>query len=637
MIKIFFVVLLALMSLSMVITLIPGMTGITTDPNAIEVVAEVGGEKITTFDVQQGVLQLGRNNQVPAEMLWLYTEQVLDQLVLEKASVLQAERMGLRVSQEDLLMRLRLIPDLFPGGKFVGRDQYESMILERFGASVADFENRFRNSLLMEKLRQVVTDSIGVSQQEVREAFLKDNEKLVLHYVFFEPSAYKKDIAVTDAVLTEYYEQNKDRYQLPEQRKIQALMLETKAARETVAVTDAEKQRYYQDHLDSYRQQERASVRHVLFRATDKEPEKLEAARKKAEDVLQQLKAGTKFEEIAKKDSEDTATAVNGGDLGWIVRGQTVPNFEKAAFSLAPGTISEPIQTEYGIHILKVTEHEQARVRPLEEVQPEIQSLLLDEKAQNAISASAEQAAADWRRDPQKLDEVANKYHGTVSRPPAFSRGEAIQAIPGSQAVAEDVFVLEKGQIGRPVPVPTGYVIPLLEEIEPPRTPELAEVKEKVRTDYIDAQSSQQAQAKALDLAQDLERQERRDLNRRARALRLTPKTTEPVTRTGTIPSVGVVKDLGPRLNNMQPGEVAGPVPIGGGRIVFQLESRQPPDEENFAIQSDPIRQRLLSEKQNMAFALFQDSLKARMTETGDVKIHQAVLERLNASATRQF
>jgi len=635
MVKVFFVVLLALMSISMVITMIPGMTGITTDPNALEVVAEVGGDRITTFDVQQGVQQMGRNNQLPAEMLWLYTGQVLDQLVLEKAAMLEAERMGLRVSEDDLRTRLRLVSEVFPGGKFVGQEQYENLVYERFGTSVADFENRFRNNLLLEKLRHVVTDSVGVSPQEVRDAFLKDKEKLVLHYVFFEASAYKKDVNATDAALQEYFEKSKERYQIPEQRKVQLLHLETAKARETVTVSDAEERKYYQDNLENYRTVERVSVRHILIRATDKEPEKLEAARKKAADLLQQLKAGAKFEDVAKKNSEDTASAVNGGDLGWVVRGQTVPNFEKAAFSLAPDTLSEPIQTEYGIHILKVAAHEQARVKPIEEVRAEIREFLLNQKVQNTISASADQAAAEWRRDAAKLDAIAKQYHGTVLDPPAFTRGEAVQGITGSQAVSEDVFVLEKGQIGRPVPIPSGYAIPLLQEITPPRTPQLAEVKEKVRTDYVDAQSTELAQARALDLAQTLEKQEKRDLTRQARAMGLTPKTSEPVTRNETIPGLGVVTGLGPRLDTLQPGEIAGPVPIGGGQVVFQLESRQPPNEQDFAAQSDPIRQSLLSKKQIMAFSLFQDNLKARMTESGEVKIHQAVLERLNSSAVR--
>jgi len=141
------------------------------------------------------------------------------------------------------------------------------------------------------------------------------------------------------------------------------------------------------------------------------------------------------------------------------------------------------------------------------------------------------------------------------------------------------------------------------------------------------------AQAKAMELAQTLERQDNRNLTRQARAMGLTPATTEPLTRSGTIPSVGAVKDLGPRLETIQPGEIAGPVPISGGQIVFQLESREPPDEQALAAQSDSIRQQLLNRKQTVAFALFQDHLKTRMIESGDVRIDAAVLERLNSAA----
>ncbi|HWP85492.1 MAG TPA: SurA N-terminal domain-containing protein, partial [Terriglobia bacterium] len=332
MVKIFFVVLLALMSLSLVITLIPGMTGITTDASGIEVVAEVGGEPITSWQVQQGVLQMGRNNQVPSEMLWLYTDQVLDQMIMEKAVVLEAERMGLRVTEDDLRRRLRMIQELFPGGKFVGQQQYEDMVLSRFGTSVEEFETRFRNGLLRERLRQVVTDSIGVSPEEIHAAFVRDNEKLVLQYVFLEPAAFRSAVAATDAALQEYYQSNASRYQLPEQRRAKILLIESQKVRDSVSVTDAEMQKYYQDHIENYRVPERVAVRHILFRATDKEPEKLAQARQKAADVMQRLKAGRTFEQLAAEFSEDTANAMQGGDLGWIVRGQTVPNFENVAF-----------------------------------------------------------------------------------------------------------------------------------------------------------------------------------------------------------------------------------------------------------------------------------------------------------------
>ena len=632
--KIVFGVLLALVCVSMVITLIPGV-GTPADPNAIQVVAEVGGEPITSYDVQRGVQEMARSNSLPPEMTWLYTEQVLDQLVLEKAAVMEAGRMGLRASQDEVRARLRGIPELFPEGRFVGQEIYTDLVLQRFGTSVPEFEQRVHASILLEKLRNVVIDSVSVSPEEVREAFRLDNEKLVLSYVFLDPAEFKKQVVASDAALQEYFDKNKDSYKIPEKRTVKAISLDRQKLRETMSVSDAEKRSYYQQHQDNYRVTERVSVRHILFRASKDDATKIEEAKKKAQDLLKQLKAGASFEELAKKNSEDTANAANGGDLGFIIRGQTVPPFEQAAFSLAPGAVSEPVQTEFGIHLLKVSTHEQARLKPFDEVQSEIQNLLLDDKVQNALSTSAEQVAAEWRRAPETADAVAAKYHGTVVSPPPIARGEALPSIAGSEPVSEDVFLLEQNQIGRPVPISTGYVIPRLESISPARPAEFAEVKEQVKTAYIDETATERLQAKGLELAQQVEQDPKRDLQRVARALGLSAKESAPLTRSGTIAGVGALRDLGPKLETIKPGEVGGPVPISGGQIVFQLVSREPANEADFASQSDGIRQRLLGEKQGIAYSLFQENLKTRLTEAGDIKIDKEAVERMNAAVVR--
>ncbi len=630
MVKIVFGVLLFLVSVSMVVTLIPGMGG-STDPLAVDLVAKVGNDRITTLDLQLQVQQMARSNAIPQDMMWLYTRQVLDQMVMDKVTTQEAERLGLGVSEAELRSSLRQIPDLFPGGKFVGQQQYEGMVLNRFGTTVEQFEERFRGSVLQQKLRYVVTDGIGVSEAEVREAFLRDNEKLVLQYVFLDPKTFQKEIAPTDAALEGYFQKNHDRYTLPEKRTVELLLLDNETARQSVNVSDAERNRYYQDHLDEYRVPERVSVQHILLKAT--EPAQLAAARKKAEDWLKQLKTGADFAELAKKNSEDTATATKGGDLGWILRGQTVPEFEKVAFSLTPGTVSDPVQTEYGIHLIKVTAHEQARLRPLEEVRSEIDNLLRDQKVQTLMENSADQAAAEWRRAPEGIDAVASKYHGKALKPPALAREDPIPGLGGAAPVVEDVFMLEKGQIGRPLPVPSGYVIPMLSEIAPARPAELGEVKERVRTDYISEQANEKAQTKALELAQTVEKQEKRDLALAARNLGLKATTSEPLLRSGAIPSVGSVSGLEPALGTLQPGQTAGPVPIGGGQLVYQLVSREPPKEADLTIQKDTIRQRLLGEKQGIAFALYQQDLKNRLTKAGDLQVHEDVLARLTSGS----
>ena len=118
--KIVFGIILFLTVVGMVVYLIPGFTGLTDDPTTTAVVAEVGGERIRAFDLQQSVLEVSRRNRIPSEMMASYTAQILDEMVLEKASVREAERLGLRVTEPELVERLRQIPDLFPGGKFVG-------------------------------------------------------------------------------------------------------------------------------------------------------------------------------------------------------------------------------------------------------------------------------------------------------------------------------------------------------------------------------------------------------------------------------------------------------------------------------------------------------------------------------------
>src|SRR5262249_28110329 len=151
------------------------------------------------------------------------------------------------------------------------------LIAQQMNTTVPEFERRFRAQILSEKLRNVVTDAISVSPEEVHDAFVKDNEKLVLSYVFLTPDDFKKNITATDASLQEYYEKNKDKYQLPEQRAARVLLIETAKVKAATTIPDADIQKYYQDHQESYRVQERVSVHHILFRATDKEPEKLTA------------------------------------------------------------------------------------------------------------------------------------------------------------------------------------------------------------------------------------------------------------------------------------------------------------------------------------------------------------------------
>src|SRR5579884_3071238 len=225
---------LFLVCAAMVITLIPGLGGDEGDTINNPSVAEVAGERITEFDVQQSLQQVSQRNKIPSEMMPFYTSQILNEMILEKASLKEANRLGLQVDESELIAQLHQDPNLFPNGNFVGQEQYENMISDRFGMTVAQFEQRYRDALLLQKLRDLVTDSVNVSPAEVHAAFIQENEKIVLDYVALPPSDFKKDVQVTDAALEQYYKTNKARYQVPEKRAAQIILISKAKVREAV-------------------------------------------------------------------------------------------------------------------------------------------------------------------------------------------------------------------------------------------------------------------------------------------------------------------------------------------------------------------------------------------------------------------
>ena len=623
---------LVLIAVAMVITLIPGILDPTTTgavPSAL--VAEVRGEEITSSELQQKLFQISRQSNIPPMMMPLYYSSILNQMVLEKATMQEAKRLGLQISTSEWREKLEQDPTLFPGGQFIGQQQYEN-IMAANGMTVAQFEQSYRDAMLNEKLRRVVTDPVSVTPEEVIAAFHRENEKVVLDYVFLRPVDFRNDIRPSEAELEAYFEENRDSYPVPEKRSVQILYVEKQKVREATSVAEEEIQEYYDSNKDSYRVEERVLVSHILLRTPDKTPDKLDEVRQKASGLLEQLKGGADFATLAKENSEDQTTAPSGGDLGWVVRNQTVPEFENAAFTLEPGTVSELIETLYGIHILKVNAHDQPYLRTLEQVKPEIQNKLLEEKVASGILDLAEQATVALRRSPDDIESLAERYNGVVVAPAPFARGAILPRVGNSPEFMEEVFSLETGEVAPPILGPDGYAVPLLLEVIPGHAGEYAEVQDQVRENYISGQSREMAQAKAEELSKRLELQETKDIGLAARELDLTVETTQPVARQGTIPSLGNVEELGPQAFTAEVGEVVGPESAGGGYVVYQVASREPAQEEDMEQQVSGIMQRLLNQKRQLAFEAFQDSLTERLAASGDLRIYEDVLAQLTAS-----
>ena len=370
-IKITMGVILVLICVSMVVTLIPGlMSG--TGASSPDAIATVAGQSITAVDFQQQFDQATRNQSIPTMLRAAYAKQILDQMIFQRALEYEAGQMGLRVTPEEEAQRIKeILPDAWSGNTWL-KDRYATEVQTRTGMDVSEFESLLRDDMLQQKFRQLITDGITVSPAEVAQEFRWRNEKVAIDYALIKPSDLAGTIHPSDADLSAWFAKNASHYQIPEKRSGRYALLDLAKLRANTQISDDALRAYYNANISQYKVENRVHVEHILFKTVGKTDAEIAEIRKKAEDVLKQAKHGANFEDLAKKYSEDDATKPKGGDLGWIVEGQTVPEFQQAAFSLPKGAISDLVKTQYGFHIIKVLDHENAHTKSFEEVRDSI-------------------------------------------------------------------------------------------------------------------------------------------------------------------------------------------------------------------------------------------------------------------------
>ena len=425
-------VIVGLLGVGMLLYLVPGQG--TDSVAAADVVVAVGDQPITITDVRAQLARIERTGAIPAALEPLYAQQVVNELIFQKELALEAGQLGITVTDQERAERIRqMIPTAFVGGNFVGNDQYAAQVEASSGMGVAEFEDLVGQGLLEEKFRELVTDGTTVSQADIEQEFRRRNDKIKISYVVVKPDDLQSKIEAKDAELSAYFEKNKARYNVPERRVVQYAFLDLEQLRLHANIPQDEIRGYYDQHIESYKLPERAHVAHILFKTVGKTDAEAEEIRKKAEDVLKKAKAGGNFGDLAKQYSEDT-TKEKGGDLDWIVRGQTVPEFEQAAFTLPAGSISDLVKTQYGFHIIKVIERQAARTQTMDEVLPQILASLQEDKAQRSAEDTSGQIAAEIRRSGRvSIDDLAKKFNLKLGQTPPL---EAESAYSGNRQFA---------------------------------------------------------------------------------------------------------------------------------------------------------------------------------------------------------
>lgn len=618
---------LGVVSIGMVITLAP-LPSLNTSEQQSNVVAEIGGETITTQELDRNIRQRLQNmtGKYSTQLASAMAGPILDDMILQRALSLQAEKLGLQVTDDEVLRTARSIPGLYPNGKFIGDVQFE----QAMGMTVNQFLAELRQNLLVQKMRSVITDGVRITPEEVHQEFLRRNSKTRIDYVVFDPSKFLKAVEVTPQVLQDFYQKDPERYKVPEERKVRYVLISPDRIRAEVNVTDSDLKQYYNQHLSDYRVPDRVKVEHILFKTTGKTPAEVKTVEKTAQDVLAQIKAGKSFEDLARQYSEDSS-ASQGGLIGWITHGQTVKEFEDTAFSLEPGQVSGLVKTTYGIHIIKVLDKQKAHLETFDEVKEDIRSKLEKQKLDEAQRTFAKNLESQFKADPQHFDAVARKAGLDPKESPLFHYRQVIPDFGNSDSFANLAFQLRPGEIGQPINVPKGTAIIQLVESVPSHVPPIEQVRAQVEEDYRAAQSKVLAQDKAKEFAQ---KAASGDFKAVARSMGLEVQESKDFSQQDYLNDLGPASDLTGAFTLAQ-GKISGVVTVNTNQVVFRVASRTPANEADFAAQKDQLAQLLLQQKKQLMFELYRQDLKQQLLKSGELKMNESTLKQFLANYTR--
>jgi peptidyl-prolyl cis-trans isomerase D len=635
-VKAMFIVIITAASISMVVYLIPGLTaGGTISAGTYAVVYPhwysrifASGQEISEQKVEQQTRQrLQQQNPQYASnpmIVNMFKQQIGQQLVQQEILLAEADKLGISANADDVnnfLHQGQAGQILFPNGKFIGQDQYTSLIATRFDMSVPDFEESVRHDIMIQRLRAYVTAGTTVGEKEAREQYVKGNTKIKFQYAVISSDDIRKSINPSDAELEAFFKKNASRYAnaVPEERTIQYFAFTPNDVPGGVQQpTQQEIQSYFNAHKSEYSVPEQAKARHILIQLAPNADAKADAAAKsKAEDVLKQLQNGGSWGDLAKKDSDDPGSKENGGELGFARRGMMVPQFDNAIFTQKIGDI-KIIKTQYGYHVVQVQERTAAHTQDLNEVLPTIQATLLRQKSTAAQDAYAKSLTSEAIKNG--LEKTAAAHHLQVVTTPPVNQQGVIPALPDGAQLISRAFASKPSDPPQSAATGEGFAVFQVKNVAPAHAPTFADWKSHILDDYKNDQVPALLGQKTAELAAKAKAEN--DLAKAAKEVGAAVRTSDLVDERGQVPDFGAVGQVAPQLFDMTPGATSGPINAGRTGVVAKLQDKQQPSDADIAKNLDRTKDQLLDQKQQEAFQIFAGNVISEYKKKNLVRVN---------------
>ena len=569
-----------------------------------QIIAQVGHDRITAVDFdRQYKAQVERYRQMyqgnfspELERALDLPRNVLDSMIEHILRLEAAKRYDLRVTDDELAKKIVTLPFFQENGQFIGREKYEKMLRSN-GVLPERFEEELREDMLLEKYSGLIKASVVVPDSELEREFAARNDKATIEYILVPSARLTSNAQPTEADLQTYLDKHKDRYRAPVQRKLKYLLIDRVRVRAKVTPTDAEIREAYEQRKDTFNASEQVNAAHILIKS-EGSGEADAAARAKAEALAAKAKApGADFARLANENTEDPSGKTTGGKLPPFAHGQMVPEFEQAAFSMAPGEIRGPIKTQFGYHIIKVDSKIPARTRTLEEVRGAIVSELTEKQTTAEMDRQSRELSEKLKGMRSASDDDLRKLQSdsvTYNTTEWTARGDSIPGIGANQKFADEAWGTPLQKISTTA-VTTGRGVAFIRPSEERAAglPPFAELKPRLEAEWKAERREKDSLAQLEPAAKELA--SGTTLAALGTRYGTDVKTTTEFGPSGPVPELGAAPELAAAVFRTAQGQAGPPVAVPNGFVLFRVLTRTEANRGSFESQKEQLRESIRS------------------------------------------